>query len=292
MSSLGEAFRTAREARGLTLSDAAEHIHIRSVYLAAIEAEDWPAIGAPVYARGFIRAYARFLGLDPEEAVARFAERIPSESPSQVTAAMAAKSASQTGRRGPSFGAIAGIVIALVLVAFVGYEYYAYKTGSEGSPITVATATARPIALATAAPPPLATSPSSPAANANPAANAPAAIDSPAPGGSNAPASSDADSPAPLASDAAEKPSPGPMAKDGLQIRLAERSWIRVVIDGTTVLEGIFPAGTIRTFSGKTAVVRAGNAAGVDVSVGGRSLGTMGGTGDVVERSYRLSQPE
>ncbi|MGB6951982.1 MAG: helix-turn-helix domain-containing protein, partial [Candidatus Cybelea sp.] len=69
---LGERFRAAREARGLLLSDAGEQVRIRSVYLAAIEEENWKAIGAPVYVRGFLRTYARFLGLDPEEAVAAF----------------------------------------------------------------------------------------------------------------------------------------------------------------------------------------------------------------------------
>ena len=72
MPALGERFRAAREARGLTLSDVAEQIRIRSVYLAAIEDENWTAIGAPVYVRGFLRTYARFLGLDPEESVAAF----------------------------------------------------------------------------------------------------------------------------------------------------------------------------------------------------------------------------
>jgi len=267
MSSLGEAFRTAREARGLTLSDAAEHIHIRSVYLAAIEAEDWPAIGAPVYVRGFIRTYARFLGLDPEEWVARFAERVPSESPSQIAAAMAAKAATQPERRGPSFWAVAGIVVALALVVFVGYEYYAYRAGQDASPVAGATASVAVPLTALASP--------SPAALAS---AQPLAVDSPAPDPSGA---------------AGEEPSPGPMAKNAIEIRLAERSWLRVAVDGQTVLEGLFPAGTIRTFSGKrTAVVRAGNAAGVDVTVGGRSLGAMGGSGDVVERSYRLFQPE
>jgi len=281
MSSLGEDLRTAREARGLTLSDAAEHIHIRSVYLAAIEAEDWPAIGAPVYVRGFIRTYARFLGLNPEEAIARFVERVPSESPSHVAASLASMAAAPE-RRAPSFGAIAGIIIAVVLVAFVGYEYYAYKSGNAGAVATGGTAVASAPAALAAAPSP----------SAAVAASAPSATPAGSPGDDVSAPPEGSDSPGPAASDGLEEPSPVPMAKDGIQIRLAERSWIRVVIDGKTALEGIFPAGTMRTFSGKTAVVRAGNAAGVEVSVGGRSQGAMGGPGDVVERSYHLSQPE
>src|ERR1700684_4362974 len=70
--SLGDRFRAAREARGLSLSDCSEHVRIRSVYLAAIEDDNWNAIGAAVYVRGFLRTYARFLGLDPEEVVADF----------------------------------------------------------------------------------------------------------------------------------------------------------------------------------------------------------------------------
>src|ERR1700726_2981092 len=81
VSALGEEFRGAREARGLSLSDVAERLHIRSVYLAAIEDEDWHVIGAPVYVRGFLRTYARFLGLDPEACVARFAASVPTGSP-------------------------------------------------------------------------------------------------------------------------------------------------------------------------------------------------------------------
>src|SRR5580658_1138302 len=72
MPALGERFRAAREARGLSLSDVAEQIRIRSVYLAAIEDENRSTIGAPVYIRGFLRTYGRFLGLDTEEIVAEF----------------------------------------------------------------------------------------------------------------------------------------------------------------------------------------------------------------------------
>ena len=169
MSSLGEALRNAREARGLTLSDAAEHIHIRSVYLAAIEAEDWSAIGAPVYARGFVRAYARFLGLDPEEAVARFAERVPSESPSHVSASMASLGASPQ-RGAPSLVAIVGILVAVALVAFVGYEYYTYRAGTAAAPAAGSAGVPRAVDAAPSSSPEqvAAATPDAPAADGDP----------------------------------------------------------------------------------------------------------------------------
>lgn len=249
MSALGDEFRTAREARGLSLSDVAEHIHIRSVYLAAIEAEDWSSIGAPVYVRGFIRTYARFLGLDAEAAIARFAERLPSET--APAAPVLGKSAA-AGQSGPSPWAIGAIALAVLLVAFVSYEYWLYQSGAAAGPASrVATA---PTAAATARalqPAPVAT-------------------------GSVAPAG-----PTP-------SPSGSPVPKNQLALRLTERSWLRVTVDGAVTMEGVFPSGTIRSFTGKSAVVRAGNAGGVDISLGGRSLGAMGSSGDVAERTFSL----
>src|SRR5579864_7740385 len=90
---LGERFRAAREERSLTLSEVGEQLRIRSVYLAAIEEENWKAIGAPVYTRGFLRTYARFLGLDPEEAVGEFnaaSGAVPGSGQAQAKSAPAA----------------------------------------------------------------------------------------------------------------------------------------------------------------------------------------------------------
>src|SRR5476649_2385656 len=107
VSALGEEFRSAREARSLSLSDVAERLHIRSVYLAAIEDEDWHVIGAPVYVRGFMRTYARFLGLDPEAAVARFTSIVPAAAaPTRAAPVVHEERSSDGAGVGPSIGAI------------------------------------------------------------------------------------------------------------------------------------------------------------------------------------------
>src|SRR5271168_5256035 len=125
VSALGEEFRSAREARSLSLSDVAERLHIRSVYLAAIEDEDWHVIGAPVYVRGFMRTYARFLGLDPEAAVARFAAAVPAgppaAAPARAMAAPANAAEKRTEGSSPSLAAVLAIVVAVIVVLFVGY---------------------------------------------------------------------------------------------------------------------------------------------------------------------------
>jgi transcriptional regulator with XRE-family HTH domain len=71
---LGEALRDARVARGLSLEDLAASLRIRRAHLAALEAGRVGDLPAQVYAVGFVRAYARALGLDEEEAVRRWRE--------------------------------------------------------------------------------------------------------------------------------------------------------------------------------------------------------------------------
>jgi transcriptional regulator with XRE-family HTH domain len=72
MSELGSVLIRAREARGLTLEDAERDTRISRRYLQALEAEQFEVIPAPVYARGFLRSYASYLGLDPQEVLALF----------------------------------------------------------------------------------------------------------------------------------------------------------------------------------------------------------------------------
>src|SRR5277367_2050391 len=98
MPALGDRFRSAREARGLSLSDVSEQIRIRSIYLAAIEEENWSAVGAPVYIRGFLRTYARFLGLDPEDVVAAFNGEVPSAAQTASSPGSEPSRAAEPGR--------------------------------------------------------------------------------------------------------------------------------------------------------------------------------------------------
>ena len=72
MGELGSLLTRTREARGLTLEDAERDTRISRRYLQALEAEQFEVIPAPVYARGFLRSYSQYLGLDPQEALAMF----------------------------------------------------------------------------------------------------------------------------------------------------------------------------------------------------------------------------
>ncbi|MHB8462411.1 MAG: helix-turn-helix domain-containing protein [Vulcanimicrobiaceae bacterium] len=264
MSSLGERFRVAREARGLTLSEVAEHIRIRSVYLGAIEDEKWDVIGAPVYARGFVRTYARFLGIDGEEAISTsiLAQSIPSSAPPPEDE----PSVSASGRRASSSWILwfAGIVAA-VLIGLIVYNFVALR--AEPSASSVAEATSTPSALPSVTPSiaPLVAPSAQPNATGSPLPSV-----SPTPGASPSPS-----------------PTPAP-GSGSLGVIVRATSWIRVVMDGKTVLEGTFPAGTTRVLYGKKAVVRIGNAGGVELDVNGASIGSLGKDGVVVDRTIPL----
>jgi len=240
--SLGERFRAAREARGLSLSDAADQIRIRSVYLAAIEEETWNTIGAPVYIRGFLRTYARFLGLDPEEAVGAFNRTQPADGLPQSAAREPARDA-PPARRGTLLIWIAS-GIAVILIAFVVYNELTMRRAQialapSASPVPSATEAAEPST------PPSAVPTAKPTAEALAGANT-------------------------------------------LALVFSAPSWLRVTVDGNVSMEGTFPAGTSKTFHGKNAQVRIGNAGGVEVYVDGKDVGKLGKTGDVVEHTFTL----
>ncbi|HEY0797840.1 MAG TPA: RodZ domain-containing protein [Candidatus Baltobacteraceae bacterium] len=245
MPALGEELRAARESRHLTISDVSDQIHIRSLYLQAIEEENWASIAAPVYVRGFVRTYARFLGLNPEEAVAQYNGAAPAETKTEAPA----KPSYLHERRGPSLWLIGAGVVAVLLVLFVGYNYYQLQKSTQAAIIAEGT----PI-------PTLA--PSTPQ------------------GGGAGPAIAIA----PVTHEM------HPMPGRGLGVRLDDRSWLRVIVDGSNEMEGVFDAGTERVFQGKSASVRAGNAGGVDISVNGHDLGKLGANGDVIDRNFRLAQ--
>jgi cytoskeleton protein RodZ len=64
--SIGQQLRQTRQERDISLEQAARGTHIRLHYLQAIEAGDFNRLPSPVQIRGFLRAYAGYLGMDPE----------------------------------------------------------------------------------------------------------------------------------------------------------------------------------------------------------------------------------
>jgi cytoskeleton protein RodZ len=74
---IGSSLRRARERLGLELSQAEDATRIRAKYLQALEDERFDVLPAPAYAKGFLRTYADFLGLEGERFVDEFNDRFP-----------------------------------------------------------------------------------------------------------------------------------------------------------------------------------------------------------------------
>lgn len=74
MESIGEFFRQVRETKGLTVDEVASKTRIRSDFVKALEDGNFAKLPDQVFARGFVRSYARSLGLDEEDAIHRFVQ--------------------------------------------------------------------------------------------------------------------------------------------------------------------------------------------------------------------------
>lgn len=79
MQTIGERLEEARKRKGISIREAAESTKIRGDYLQKFEANSFEIDLPPLYIRGFVRAYARFLELDSEKVSAEVASLIASD---------------------------------------------------------------------------------------------------------------------------------------------------------------------------------------------------------------------
>jgi hypothetical protein len=113
----------AREQKGVDLVRAERETKIRARHLAALESGDFADLPAQVYAKGFLRNYSTYLGLDAEEMLARWRREIDQPSKAEVPRIKPPPQPITAPSRG--FKLTGGLFVALVLAAivsvFVGY---------------------------------------------------------------------------------------------------------------------------------------------------------------------------
>ena len=115
LSNIGEALRSAREAQGRSLDEAAVATRIRSSYLQALEDEQFGELGGSVYAKGFLRSYAGYLGVDPAPLLEAYRAQERPEAP-LFEHAPRAIGGLKTGRRGPNWLVVAIVCVCVILV--------------------------------------------------------------------------------------------------------------------------------------------------------------------------------
>ena len=115
LSTIGEALRSAREAQGRSLDDAAVATRIKASYLEALEHERFGELGGSVYAKGFLRSYAGYLGIDPAPLLEAYRAQERPEPP-LFEHAPKAIGGLKTGRRGPNWLGVAIACVSIILL--------------------------------------------------------------------------------------------------------------------------------------------------------------------------------
>src|ERR1035438_9932926 len=163
--SFGERLRREREMRGVSLDDIADGTKIGTRLLRALEEEHFELLPGGIFNKGFVRAYAKYLGLNEDEAVADYLEAAGEATPDPRVIAEQNSSridrsggdASESHRAG--FPTIPVLILLLVIAAGAGgWQIYkermqdreakrqASSSGAVTTPAVAATPAAAPAA--------------------------------------------------------------------------------------------------------------------------------------------------
>ena len=83
MESPGKYLKTERESRNLSLKEVSESTKIREHLLKAIEEDQYELISSPVYVKGFLNIYAKYLGLNPDDIILGYKNYLKNKIPSK-----------------------------------------------------------------------------------------------------------------------------------------------------------------------------------------------------------------
>jgi cytoskeleton protein RodZ len=144
---IGPRLRAAREKKGLTLLQAAEKMHVDSRTLESLEAEDFAALGAPVYARGHLRHYAELVDESPTELQALYADATKAQ-PAQPDLTRIARGEPMDESRRLAAPALIGVIAVAVIgsvwwvINLSGDRVQSVSSRSTASSSSVAASTA------------------------------------------------------------------------------------------------------------------------------------------------------
>ncbi|MBI1941648.1 MAG: helix-turn-helix domain-containing protein, partial [Acidobacteria bacterium] len=211
MATFGENLRREREMRGVTLQEISAATKISSRFLEALEGEEFSKLPGGIFTRGFIRAYAKYLGLDEEHVLAEY--QLVAQPASEAEFGRLAQAKPQV-RKAKSHAALYAIFLAIAMLAG-GYAIFRYSRRIPQS---------RPAGSDALPPPP-----------ATPVERAPSAVPEqvPSPGANQM-----------GAQDSLESAQPSPATSYGLsevesglilQVVATERSWVAIDADDKTV---------------------------------------------------------
>ena len=267
MGSFGDKLKRERELREITLAEIADATKIGTMALQALEEEHFDRLPGGIFNKGFVRAYAKYLGLDPEEAVAGYLQaveeqkgaaegEIPPVSRKNIVETKPHHKETEPETPPPGGGLLAvRITVALILisaVAFLGWHFWQnWRASQMANQAASQPAPQQPVAQQPVVPP----------------VAAPVAANTVDTGATEAPAGETSGDPI------------------NLTVKAKSRTWIAVNVDGNTVFSSLMldpedEDATTRSFHGKKMVrLITGNPAGIDVTFNGKSVGSLGPAG-------------
>ncbi len=286
MSGFGERLRRQREMRGVSLEEISQSTKIGKRSLKAIEDEDFEKLPGGIFNKGFVRAYARFLGLDEEQIVSDFDEAWNAFEAARTPQAV---SVPEEPEKKSTSGSV-WIAVILLIIAGAAAGWYKYQqtrnqpappsnseADSASAPLASTPSSQSPVpsepeATATPAPPPVQNGTEAQSSQASQTSQAQTVSQQP-----KVPAAPSSDATATTAStpSAANKPErPAPIR---LQVFAREDSWLSVSADGKDLGQGILGAQKTRSIRAQKEVrLRVGNLAGVEISFNGQPVDVDG----------------
>jgi cytoskeleton protein RodZ len=286
---IGAELRQVRDRLGWKLADVAAELRIREPYLDAIEHGDLEALPGPAYQIGFVRAYARILGLDGEEILRRFR----AEGVGAVKTPELSFLAPVPDRAVPS----GAIVLLGVVVLLAGYGLWYLHTESDRTLAASIPAQLAPLAVPPAPPPAkIVAPPVKPVVTASAPAPTGAAPGVSTPGSTVAavaaavPATTPATTPVAPTSSAVPPAASAATPTNGKTIQATADSWIEVKdASGNILFSRVMHSGDswpVPDMAGLT--MTAGNAGGTEISDNGTAGPPLGSAGTVL-RNYALT---
>ncbi|MBH0201452.1 MAG: helix-turn-helix domain-containing protein [Nitrospira sp.] len=301
MESVGEFFRQVRETKGLTVDEVASKTRIRTDFVKALEDGNFAKLPDQVFAKGFVRSYARSLGLDEEDAIHRFIQSAGSFYEKQdERERLKVRQIEEDRKRQSNRKAVTiaiGIAVITLIFLLSREQSSVFRRGApEQGPATKRTTQAvKEVPVSTARDPERATEVSKPtdmaAGAAKTTTDAPpkqepvtaagaAARAEPEPVVVGATASPGSDGPlAGIALNATESAGDGQLVLD---LEATELSWVVVQIDNGSPQESLLRPGEKSHWKGQDQfILTLGNAGGVKAELNGKPQKPFGPSGKV-----------
>jgi len=269
--------------RGVTLEEISVATKISVRFLESIENEEFSRLPGGIFNRSFVRAYARYLGLDEDPLVEEY--RLAARARGEVDSDQLSPPKTYSRRDRHSRHTLLGGIIAVVLL-IAGYALWRHAHTPPQTPAS-ATQQVAPLKSSPGSHPDTnvsvspATSVSTPAAETESAASSTRLSAQPAgsePAGQGVLTATSAVAAAPPKLPAITDYG----GKLVLQIATTERSWVAIDSDGKTIMQGIMDPNEVKTFKADASFdVLTGNAQGMILTLNGQTLKPMGREGEV-----------